>query len=135
RVHLEFRADPSCPRCGEPLLLPGDRCRADHRMVAGLQWSVAPFRYRGTGGALVRRLKFASDRRAGSWLARAMAGCAAPRLSGAFRRALIVPVPLHAARRRSRGFDQAAWLAAAVGARTGCRVAAALRRVRETLPQ
>lgn len=117
------------------MLLPGDRCRADHRLLAGLQWSLAPFRYRGTGGALVRRLKFQRDRCAGSWLARAMAECLGPRLIGRFRRAVIVPVPLHAARRRSRGFDQAAWLAGEIAARTGCRVVPALRRLRPTLPQ
>jgi ComF family protein len=135
RAHLELRGEPACERCGEALLLPGDRCRADHRLLAGLEWSVAPFRYRGTGGGFVRRLKFARDPRSGFWLARAMADRVGPRLTGPFRRAVLVPVPLHPARQKSRGFDQAAWLAQQVAARTGCGVVQALRRVRPTLPQ
>jgi predicted amidophosphoribosyltransferase len=48
----------------------------------------------------------------------------------------LVPAPLHAARRRERGFDQAEWLARAVAARLGLDVACGvLARRRATLPQ
>jgi ComF family protein len=40
----------------------------------------------------------------------------------------LVPVPLHPARRRRRGFNQAEWLAAAVGARVGLAVSDCLER-------
>jgi predicted amidophosphoribosyltransferase len=45
---------------------------------------------------------------------------------------LLVPVPLHRARRRSRGFNQAQDLAAAIG---GLPVVPALRRIRATTAQ
>jgi predicted amidophosphoribosyltransferase len=45
------------------------------------------------------------------------------------REATIVPVPAHPARRRSRGFDQAALLAEALGARTGVAGRSCLERL------
>ena len=49
---------------------------------------------------------------------------------------VLAPVPLHRARLRQRGFDQAAWLARRVAARLRLRVAVgALARVRATRPQ
>ncbi|MFY9345342.1 MAG: hypothetical protein WAT39_22820 [Planctomycetota bacterium] len=54
----------------------------------------------------------------------------------AWRRAVLVPVPLHPARRRRRGFDQTAWLATGLGERLGLEVRlGALARTRPTLPQ
>jgi ComF family protein len=49
---------------------------------------------------------------------------------------LMVPVPLHPRRERARGFNQAAFLARALGRHAGLPVEPeALRRVRETPPQ
>lgn len=96
----------------------------------------APFRFAGAGGALVRRFKLDGDASAGRWLARAMAQAWAPHAAGAGRKAVLVPAPLHAVRRRERGFDQAEWLARAVAARLGLGVACGvLARRRATLPQ
>ena len=134
-----------CLRCGEPLWQDGHgvRCGASHRRYTGLESVTAAFRYIGVGGDLVRRLKFARDLRAGELLARAMAAQLAsirddtrrsisPRR---WRRAVLVPVPLHPARRRRRGFDQSLWLADAIGARLRMEVAPVLERIRATLPQ
>ena len=97
---------------------------------------VAPLRYAGTGGALVRRFKLDADPAAGQWLARAMALTWAPFHLGPWRRAMLVAVPLHPKRAAERGFDQAEWLARAVGRRLGLAVATGvLARVRPTLPQ
>ncbi len=69
-------------------------------------------------------------------LAAAMAAVITPLLAAQWRRALLVPVPLHRRRRRLRGFDQARLLAAAVARRDGLQVEpAGLRRVVATLPQ
>lgn len=133
---LGVRPDPGCWRCGELVAQPGGRCGADHRELAHLAWHLAPFGYAGTGGALVRRFKLDGELAAGWLLARAMRRRLADRLVGPWRRAVVVPVPLHAARRRQRGFDQAAWLAGAVARPLGLRAAAGvLRRSRNTLPQ
>jgi len=118
------------------VLAAGETCGRDHRELRHLQRHAAPLRFAGTGGALVRRFKLDADPAAGQWLARAMARTWAPFQLGAWRRAVLVSVPLHRARRSERGFDQAEWLAAAVGQRLDLEVASGvLARVRATLPQ
>ncbi|MFM1870880.1 MAG: hypothetical protein RL398_302 [Planctomycetota bacterium] len=108
----------------------------DHRALAGLAWHAAPFGYRGTGGALVRRFKLDANAAAGLLLARAMADVLRPRLVDAWRRPCLIPVPLHASRARRRGFDQAHWLAVGIADRLGLvRPDATLVRVAPTLPQ
>jgi ComF family protein len=127
---------PVCPRCGEPVLSAGAPCPFDHRRLRGIARAWAPFRFRGTGGAIVRRLKFEHDPSGARLLGRAMADVLRPWVAGAARRAVVVSVPLHPRKRRQRGLDQAAALAQGVAARVGLRfVPAALARVRETLPQ
>ncbi|MBX3462555.1 MAG: ComF family protein [Planctomycetes bacterium] len=97
---------------------------------------VAPLRYAGTGGALVRRFKLDADPGAAAWLLRAMVGAWQAAGSSRWRHACLVPVPLHARRRRQRGFDQAAWLAKGLGRRLGLEAAAGvLVRRLDTLPQ
>lgn len=133
---LQRRPPVGCRRCGEPVLAAGESCGDDHRALRGLSRHVAPFRYAGTGGVLVRRLKLDGEAGAGRFLARAMALAWTPWAAAAGRRALLVPVPLHRQRRRERGFDQAAWLAARIGRKLGLEVAdAVLARQRSTLPQ
>lgn len=134
-MHLERLDRGGCRRCGEPTAADG-ACAFDHRVLTGLAFARAPFRYRGTGGALVRRLKLGGDFGALSVLALSMAEAIAPRLVPSWRRAVVVPVPLHRSRRRARGFDQAELLAEAVAHRLllrcepGC-----LHRRRATRPQ
>lgn len=134
-AHLQRRPPSGCVRCGEPLLA-GQACRADHRLLQGLDWAASPYSYAGTGGALVRRLKLRGDFGALPLLARGMAMAAARHLVAPWRRPLLVPVPLHATRRRERGFDQAWLLAQGVAAAVdGHAVQGALVRRRATLPQ
>lgn len=84
----------------------------------------------------MRRCKLDGDPAAGLFLARSMAAAGTDLAVGPWRHAILVAVPLHRLRRRERGFDQAEWLARAVGERLGLRFAAAvLRRTRATLPQ
>ena len=136
RGQLAERTRPQCERCGEPLLVATSSCAADHRALTGLAWARAPYEYAGTGGALVRRLKLSGDFGAGLALARAMAGAAADRLHGAWRRAALVAVPLHRSRRRRRGFDQAWFLASQLGKRLELpALPGVMRRLRPTMPQ
>jgi predicted amidophosphoribosyltransferase len=67
----------------------------------------------------------------GRWLAEALAD---PRLAGR-RFDLVVPVPLHPARRRERSFNQAELLAAALKRITGLPVCNVLQRTRYTTTQ
>ena len=136
RALLERRPEPWCERCGEPVVAEGATCGDGHRWMTGIRAARAPLRYRGTGGALVRRLKFEGDLGAARLLARAMADAVGPWLRRHARRAVLVSVPLHRRKLRRRRLDQAALLAELVAARLDLRLApGALRRVRDTLPQ
>jgi ComF family protein len=133
---LVRRPVPGCVRCGEPVLAAGAACGGEHRELRNVAHLVAPWRFAGTGGALVRRFKLDGDLGAGRWIVRAMADAWRRQVGRAWRRAVVVPVPLHRSRRRQRGFDQAAWLAHELARRLAFGVAGgALRRVRATLPQ
>jgi len=75
-------------------------------------------------------------------LARPLGARLAHRLAGEFSEAaregppaLLVPVPLHPARRLERGYDQARLLAEAVAQRSSLELAVLARRVRATAPQ
>ena len=128
RRALPWLAAPRCSRCGLPLPC-GARCPA--REVA-FERAWAPLAHDGPARQLVAALKF----RGALPVARLMAAqiaATAPRelLDGA----VLVPVPLHPARRRARGFDQAALVAGALGARSGLPVHACLRRRGEATRQ
>ncbi len=137
RAGLQVRTGPSvCLRCGTPGRFPGAPCQVDHRPLRGIDMARAPFRYAGTAGALVRRMKFQRDLSSGAYLAQHMAAALSlwSRYEG--RRARLVSVPLHRSKRRKRGFDQAGWLAERVAFQLGLTfVPNALSRVRNTLPQ
>lgn len=133
---LEWRPDRSCRRCGEATIVGGASCGSGHDELRNLVGLVAPWRYAGTGGALVRRFKLDGNVAAGRLLARATADAWRAAVPLGFGRPVLVPVPLHRSRRRVRGFDQAAWLAAAVARRLSVPVAVrCLERTRPTLPQ
>jgi ComF family protein len=133
---------PLCDRCAADLADAGEafcgtcaarggeprRCaRVDHRRVrAGLVWNDA-------SRALVHAFKFEDAPE----LAETLAALAAdsPAFAERPRPDLVCAVPLHPVRRRERGYDQAALLARALGARLGVVDAAALERVRATRQQ
>jgi ComF family protein len=117
------RLEPLCGSCRtqlrwlptEPVPLPG----------AALElW--APLAYAGPARALVRALKFRGALPAAGVMA---AQVAANAPSGLLAGATLVPVPLHPARRRRRGFNQAERVAAELGVRCGLPVRDCLERV------
>jgi ComF family protein len=132
---LDLIVPPACWACGararrgEPLCL---ACRAELRWLerrpvrlAGIPtW--APVAYDGPARALVRGLKFGGAAGLAGPLAAQIAASAPDRLL--HPPALLVPVPIDPRRARDRGYNQAERLAAALGQRTGMRVADCLRR-------
>ena len=128
-------APPLCWGCGADASARGPLCgpcRADLRWLApelvvveGVElW--APLAYEGAARALVGALKF----RGAGGVAEAMAAqIVATAPPGLLARAALVPVPLHPARLRRRGFNQAERLADAIAARTALPVVRCLRRV------
>ncbi|HYH87587.1 MAG TPA: double zinc ribbon domain-containing protein [Solirubrobacteraceae bacterium] len=109
-----------CPRCALPRHRAG--CPA---AGAAFDRAWAPLAYDGTARALVAALKF----RAALPVAGLMAAHMAANLPVDLRGVALVPVPAHAARRRRRGFDPAALLAAGLADRAGPALAPCLRRV------
>ncbi len=156
-------APPTCCLCGEPGFLlqgaepgligqlhrvPLDLCThcaavlprpAEHWtqvwMQGGTYWQFAAFQYGYPVDRLVREFKFRGDRVYGRVLATLLAISRAGTRSRPLPDA-IVPVPLHSARFRERGFDQTKLLADWVGEVCNLPVLhQCLARIRATVPQ
>ena len=84
-----------------------------------------PLAYEGPARALVHALKFRGARGVAETMAAQIVACAP---TGLLTGSVLVPVPLHPRRRRRRGFNQAALLAAALGRRADLPVADCLMR-------
>jgi ComF family protein len=135
-------APPLCWGCADAVRGGGPfcrRCRSELRWLdttpveAGGVPAWAPLAYDGPARALVGGLKFQgaaglADSLGASIAATAPAGWLTPP-------ARLVPVPLHPARRRRRGFNQAERLARALSRRTGLRVVDCLVRAGSSTTQ
>ena len=119
--------EPLCPACRRalPWLRDGPRAAVARGGTAGPALTWAPLAHEGPARALVHALKFRGALGVADVMAAQIAANAPPGLLDA---ATFVPVPAPVARRRARGFDHAARLAAALGERTSRPVAACLRR-------
>ncbi len=120
RRALPWLRGPRCPRCALPA--PCDPCPAAEAAFAA---SWAPVAYAGAAPALVAALKFRGALPVAELMAAQLAAGAPPEL---LRDAVLVPVPLHPARSRARGFDQARRIATGLGRRAGLPLTACLRR-------
>ncbi len=125
---------PVCDACGDPLPawrladIAAQRCARCRRGVGGVERARAIGNYEGALRAIVHALKYDGRRSLAVPLATRMRAAGHDVLTGAHG---VVPVPLHARRRRARGFNQAHDLARALGPP----VWPVLRRVRHTQPQ
>jgi ComF family protein len=104
-----------CARCALPLPSSVAVCGACQRKPPPWDAAWAPFRYGWPLDRLEARYKFGRDLAAGRTLARLWQGVCAP----AATPALILPVPLHRARLRQRGYNQALELARPLGRALG----------------
>jgi ComF family protein len=126
--------EPCCARCAEPLVRAEPVCGRCLRRPPGYDRAFAGFRYAWPLDGLVTRFKFGGDLAAGRTLARLLAERV--RAADLPRPDLLVPVPLHDARLRERGHDQALELARDLGRALQVPVAAdLLRRIRATRAQ
>ena len=127
-------APPLCDTCGEPLpswrviSLEQSRCARCRRRPSSVARGRAVGAYDGSLRAIVHALKYDGRQSVARRLARLMAEHGAEVMTGAD---FCVPVPLHGARQRARGYNQAAELARHLGPP----VANALRRTRRTSSQ
>ncbi|TKS55129.1 ComF family protein [Luteimonas yindakuii] len=100
----------ACARCALPLMgaqAVGDSCGACLQRAPPLRFVQASFLYGHPLDRLLPRFKFHRDLACGRLLARWML----PACAAAPRPQMLVPLPLHAARLRERGYDQALELA------------------------
>jgi ComF family protein len=125
---------PLCETCGDPLpawrvvSLPLARCARCRRLGRPVDRARAVGAYDGVLRSIVHAFKYDARRSLAAPLAALMRDRGVEVLRGA---ELAVPVPLHPARRRERGFNQAEDLAKHIG----LPVFARLRRVRRTSTQ
>ena len=129
-----------CVSCGaglRPAAVEADRfAAADPGIVVGeaMELAMAAFIHEGTARRVLQRLKYGGAGR----LAVPLAAAAAPTLRALVAqtgRAPLVPVPVHAARRRQRGYNQAELLAIEMGRGAGLPVLDLLERHRPTVRQ
>jgi len=125
---------PLCDACGDPLpswrsiSVPLARCARCRRTTSAVDRTRAIGAYDGALRAVIHALKYEGRRSLARPLAALMQRRGADLLDGA---ACVVPVPLHASRRRERGFNQAMDLARHLG----LPVNSALTRSRATSAQ
>ena len=125
------RLPPACPRCALPA--PEGRVCAACLARPPLQaHTAAAFLYASPVDRLLPRLKFHADLAAGRLLSR----LALPAFAAAPRPQALLPLPLHRARLRRRGFDQALELARPLARALGLPLlTGGLRRQRATAAQ
>jgi len=129
---------PFCARCSEPF--PGaitddfSCANCSHRELH-FEAAVAAFRSRGVVRKIVHEFKYGRQlhlrQPVADWLLETLDD---PRLHGR-RFDAVVPVPLHPARKRERGFNQAELLAELLSARAGVPLRNVLERIRYTTTQ
>ena len=129
---LPWMGSPACERCGLPTASETPACGACKYADFAFETARAPLRYEGVGKEIVHALKYRGytavvDRLAAPLLAEAVEG------PGAFD--AVVPVPLHRARLRGRGFNQAALLARGLADSINTPVSDTLQVVRSTRDQ
>lgn len=137
RASLSYIQPPYCERCGDPIA-----GRVDHAFECwlcagrrgGFDRARSVARYEGVVGEAIRSLKYHGR----LWMIHDLAdlleaGVAAHYADRAFD--LVTWVPLHPARWRTRGFNQAAELAKALARRLGLRAVSTTRRHRWTPSQ
>ncbi|QIN83187.1 ComF family protein [Rubrobacter tropicus] len=123
---------PSCGRCGIPAAFEMRVCEACKTVDFGFESARAPLRYEGVGKEIVHALKYRGYTRVVEKLAAPLMAEALG-VPGPFD--AVVPVPLHRARKRKRGFNQAALLARGVAGRMNTPVSDTLQVVRSTRDQ
>ena len=130
RVRWRRIPHPLCDRCGQPSFRALE-CRLCAEWPEGLRRARSAVWLEGPARDAVHQLKYEGWSRAAEAMAESM-----EELEPLTGLVSLVPIPLGAARRRARGYNQSERIAAALGARTGLPVRVDLiRRVRETTTQ
>lgn len=122
---------PGCRRCSLPRPGSPEECGRCRDWPAGLS-AVAAVRYAGAAESIAHALKYRGWTHLADLCAAAMADAIGDRAAGLDA---LVPVSLHAARLRERGFNQSALIARSLSTRLGIPALDALVRSRSTRSQ
>ena len=128
--NLPLVEPPFCKRCGMPTAFEAYVCEECKGLDYGFETARAPLRYEGVGKEMVHALKYRGYRRV---VDRVMAPLMLEVLGGSFD--VVVPVPLHRSRMRSRGFNQAELIARELSGEVGAPVHNVLEVLRKTRDQ
>jgi ComF family protein len=121
----------ACPQCALPTLA-GERCGRCLAHPPAFERTRAAFDYRYPLAELLHAFKYGNNLALGKFLAAALFAT----LREESWPDLILPMPLHAARLKERGFNQAAEIARRVALASGTTLALDdLRKIRDTKPQ
>lgn len=137
RADLPLNSQP-CARCANPLDAASSVrvCARCLRRPPSYERVLAPFLYAPPLDHLVLTCKFGARLEHGTLLGELLGQWLAHRLAAAAVPDRVLPVPLHPARLRRRGFDQASLIARQVAIATGVKLAPPLlRRTRATAAQ
>lgn len=133
QAHLAPDRPPFCQRCAEPLAGARAHCLRCSQRLFSCERIRAAFLYRDAAVSLVHSFKFrgwrSAARTAGVWMGQAL-----PLFPELGRADALVPVPLHARRRRERGYNQALLIAQGLSEAADSPVEELLVRMRETRP-
>ncbi len=131
-------APPFCEKCSQPFdgaITEVFSCANCAHRVLHFDAAVAAFRSRGVVREVIHKFKYGREIHlrfpAADWLMETLED---PRLAGR-RIDVLIPVPLHAARKRERGFNQAELLAEILSRRAGLPMKTMLERIRYTTTQ
>ena len=129
---MEHVQEGFCLKCGMKLIGEGEYCLDCQAHEKYFDRAVAPVCYTGAASKLVVELKFRNKR----YLARPLARYMVDRfLEEGLVADVVIPIPLHAKRRKERGYNQSELLAEEVARSLGVPMdASCIERVKETLP-
>jgi ComF family protein len=123
-----------CPECRRTIIGPGESALA----VPEIDLLLYGGAFEGPLREAIHKFKYQGDTPLARWLAGLLTGRITRHLATTWRAGeppVLVPVPLHAAKRRERGYNQAELLARHIAKETGVAIDFGLVRVKETRSQ
>ena len=135
RERLQYVEEPACMRCGKPIASEQEEyCTDCRRRTFHYERGFAVFIYDDVMQRAVAEYKYCNKKEFAEFFATEMAMVFRSRLKNLGAEGL-VPVPIHAARKRYRGYNQTEVLCRKLSQRIGVPVLDMLARNRNTAPQ